>query len=114
MSEMANKHCTSCESGGDPLKKAAALEFLAETKGWEINGDATAISRTYQFKNYYQTLAFVNAVAWIAHQENHHPTLTVDYNRCQVLYSTHAVKGLSENDFICAAKLNALISTDKE
>jgi len=113
MSNMANKHCKSCESGGDPLKKTAALTYLEEVEGWEINEDATAISRTFHFKNYYQTLAFVNAVAWIAHQENHHPTLTVDYNRCHVLYSTHAVKGLSENDFICAAKVNTLITIDK-
>ena len=111
---MANKHCKSCESGGDPLKKAAALAYLEEAEDWEINGDATVISRTFHFKNYYQTLAFVNAVAWIAHRENHHPTMTVEYKRCHVLYSTHAVKGLSENDFICAAKVNTLVAKGTE
>jgi len=111
---MTHKHCTPCESGEPPLKKELALKHLEHTEGWEINEDATAISRTYRFNNYYQTLAFVNAVAWIAHQENHHPTLTVDYNRCHVLYSTHAIKGLSENDFICAAKVNALITASQE
>ena len=111
---MANKRCKPCESGGNPLTKDVALEYLKQAEGWEINEDATAITRTYRFKNYYRTLAFVNAVAWISHQEDHHPTLTVDYNRCHVLYSTHAVKGLSENDFICAAKVNALLSTINE
>ena len=114
MSDLVNKHCISCESGEEPMQKAVALKYIKGIEGWETNEDATAISRTYRFKNYYQTLAFVNAVAWIAHQENHHPTLTVDYNRCHVLYSTHAVKGLSENDFICAAKANALITADRE
>ncbi len=112
MADIANKHCIPCESGGEPLQRESALEYLGQTQGWEINDDATAITRTYRFKDYYQTLAFVNAVAWIAHRENHHPTLTVNYNRCQVLYSTHAVNGLSENDFICAAKVNALLDAD--
>jgi len=67
------------------------------------------IYREFTFKNYYKTMAFVNAVAWIAHQENHHPDLSVGYNRCLVRYSTHAIQGLSENDFICAAKVDALM-----
>jgi len=66
------------------------------------------IYRDFEFKNYYKTIAFVNAVAWMAHQENHHPDLSVSYNRCRVQYSTHAIGGLSENDFICAAKVDAL------
>ena len=111
---MTHKRCKPCKSGENPLEKAAALKYLEHADGWEINENATAIFRTYRFKNYYQTQAFVNAVAWIAHQEDHHPTLTVDYNRCHVLYSTHAIKGLSENDFICAAKVNALLATNDE
>ncbi len=66
-----------------------------------------AITFTYTFKNYYQTMAFVNVIAQIAHQQNHHPDLLVSYNRCTVTYSTHSVGGLSMNDFICAAKINA-------
>jgi 4a-hydroxytetrahydrobiopterin dehydratase len=68
----------------------------------------TCLHRIYTFKNYYQTMAFVNALAWIAHQENHHPDLVVSYNRCEVNWSTHALKGLSINDFICAAKTDRL------
>ncbi|NCF81950.1 MAG: 4a-hydroxytetrahydrobiopterin dehydratase, partial [Proteobacteria bacterium] len=67
------------------------------------------ISREYTFKNYYQTMAFVNALAWIAHMEDHHPELRVGYNRVRVGYSTHSIGGLSENDFICAAKIDSLI-----
>ena len=68
------------------------------------------ITKTYEFKNYYQTMAFVNAAAWISHREDHHPDMTVGYNKCRVDYSTHAINGLSENDFICAAKLDALFT----
>ena len=67
--------------------------------------------KTYHFLNYYETMAFVNAVAWIAHRENHHPDLEVGYKECCVRYSTHAIGGLSENDFICAAKVDRLLST---
>ena len=62
------------------------------------------------FSNYYQTMAFVNAVAWIANQTDHHPELSVSYNQCRVEYSTHDINGLSENDFICAAKVEALLT----
>ena len=67
------------------------------------------INRKYLFKNYYQTMAFTNSVAWIAHQEDHHPDMTVSYHHCHVHFSSHAIGGLSENDFICAAKIDALI-----
>lgn len=75
---------------------------------WAIDENSGEIQRVFTFKNYYQTIAFVNALAWITHREDHHPDLEVSYNRCVVHYSTHSVGGLSENDFICAAKLDAL------
>ena len=74
---------------------------------WQLNKEEQMISHTYMFKNYYQTMAFVNVIAQIAHQQNHHPDLLVNYNYCTVIYSTHSVNGLSKNDFICAAKINA-------
>ncbi len=74
--------------------------------GWQQQNKI--ISKTYTFKNYYRTIAFVNALAWMAHREDHHPELTVGYNTCRVAYSTHDIGGLSENDFICAAKADAL------
>ncbi|MEO6564242.1 MAG: 4a-hydroxytetrahydrobiopterin dehydratase, partial [Nitrosospira sp.] len=69
----------------------------------------TLIRKVYNFNNYYQTMAFVNAVAWVSHREDHHPDITVGYNKCRVEYTTHAVNGLSENDFICAAKIDTLL-----
>ena len=109
MTELTQKTCKVCEGGVAPLDRHQVTELLAQVPGWSANDAATEISRSYQFKNYYETLAFVNALAWIAHREDHHPDIEVGYNRCRVRYSTHAIQGLSENDFICAAKLNALL-----
>ena len=109
MSDLKQQSCKPCEGGVKPLDQKAAAVFLQQTPGWAINDKAAEISRTFNFKNYYETMAFVNALAWIAHHEDHHPDIEVGYKRCHVRYSTHAVKGLSENDFICAAKLNDLI-----
>jgi 4a-hydroxytetrahydrobiopterin dehydratase len=74
---------------------------------WEFDNQNSTISHTFSLKNYYQTMAFVNVIAQIAHQQDHHPDLHVSYNRCTVTYSTHSVGGLSIKDFICAAKINA-------
>ncbi len=79
---------------------------------WSVDDDGLAIQRSFRFKNYYRTIAFVNALAWIAHREDHHPDLDVGYNRCVVHYSTHSVGGLSENDFICASRIDALNPDD--
>ena len=85
-----------------------AQERLAALKGWAIEGDTLA--RTYAFKDYHQTMAFVNAVAWIAHRADHHPDLAVGYNRCRVVWSTHDAGGLTEYDFACAAQCDALLA----
>ncbi len=74
---------------------------------WQVNREQRTISHRYEFKNYYQTIAFVNVIAQIAHQQDHHPDLQVSYKQCTVTYSTHSVGGLSLCDFICAAKINA-------
>lgn len=71
-------------------------------------GSPPHITKNYHFKNYHETMAFVNATAWVSHREDHHPDLAVSYNACKVSYTTHAIGGLSENDFICAAKIDAL------
>lgn len=109
MSDLGKKSCKPCEGGVLPLKQAEVSKLLKDIPKWETDSTVSEIFRVFEFKNYYQTIAFVNAVAWMAHAENHHPDLMVSYNRCRVRYSTHAIKGLSENDFICAAKVNALI-----
>ena len=104
--DLAAKKCKPCEGGVSPLTPTEASDLLGQLKGWQLNN--SVISKNYEFKNYYQTMAFVNAVAWLSHREDHHPDLLVGYNHCRVDYSTHAVNGLSENDFICAAKVDAL------
>ena len=83
-------------------------KMLGNLKGWNVEDGKLA--KLYAFKNYHETMAFVNALAWISHREDHHPALQVGYNNCRVEYMTHAIGGLSENDFICAAKADALFS----
>jgi 4a-hydroxytetrahydrobiopterin dehydratase len=109
MTELIKQHCAPCEGGVAPLDRAAANNLLPQARGWTLNDSTTEISRTFTFKNYYETMAFVNALAWIAHREDHHPDIAVGYKTCAVRYSTHAIKGLSVNDSICAAKLNQLL-----
>jgi len=106
--DLSKGKCKPCEGGVPPLSEAEAAALMAALAGWMREG--SAIVKTYRFKNYYETLAFVNATAWISHREDHHPDLAVGYNQCQVSYTTHAIGGLSENDFICAAKIDALFS----
>jgi 4a-hydroxytetrahydrobiopterin dehydratase len=110
MSELADRKCVPCEGGMKPLDEIQVRDYLARLRRWENNGQA--IVKVFSFKNYYETMAFVNAAAFIAHREDHHPDLEVSYKTCKVRYSTHAIGGLSENDFICAAKVDALISVN--
>jgi len=112
MSDLATQHCKACEGGTPALNAAQTRDLLKQVSDWSLNDSSTEINRTFQFKNYYQTIAFVNALAWIAHQEDHHPDLEVSYNTCRVRYSTHAVNGLTENDFICAAKVDGLLLSE--
>ena len=108
MTDLAKKKCVPCEGGTMPYSEAQAKEMLASLKGWIIGNNA--LVKLYPFTNYYQTMAFVNALAWISHREDHHPDMAVSYSKCKVDYSTHAIGGISENDFICAAKLDALFT----
>ncbi len=106
MSDLAQKKCKPCEGGVAPLAAGEVDTLLKRISGWAcVDG---MLVKTYEFRNYHETMAFVNATAWISHREDHHPDLMVGYNRCRVAYITHAIGGLSENDFICAAKIDAL------
>ncbi len=98
------------EGGVAPMDAGAARDMLGQLNDWELDESGKEISRSFKFKNNYETMAFVNALAWIAHREDHHPDLQVGYNRAHVRFSTHSIGGLSENDFICAAKIDALSS----
>ena len=106
--ELASRHCRPLKGAEHRLGDAAARERLAALPGWELQEDGAAIGQSFAFQDYHRTMAFVNALAYMAHREDHHPDLGVHYNRVVVRYSTHDVGGLSENDFICAAKATAL------
>jgi len=109
MSSLSGKRCLPCEGGVAPLSIDSVQSLLEQPHpDWQTSGEDHGIVRVFAFANYYETMAFVNAVAWVAHQEDHHPDLQVVYNRCTVSYTTHAIGGLSENDFICAAKIDEL------
>lgn len=109
MSDLANKHCQPCEGGVAPLTEEQARHFMQKLSlAWHLSSDGKAITRDYTFKNFYHTMSFVNALAYIANNEDHHPDLEAGYNYCRVKFTTHAIGGLSENDFICAAKIDAL------
>ncbi|HMP72282.1 MAG TPA: 4a-hydroxytetrahydrobiopterin dehydratase [Kiritimatiellia bacterium] len=105
--QLLEKRCVPCEGGTPPLAEPEIENLLPLVPGWSVENHE--LSRVFSFKNYYQTTAFVNAVAWIAHREDHHPDISFGYKACTIRYSTHSVGGLTENDFICAAKINALL-----
>ena len=107
---LAQAHCLPLKGSEHKLTQARVAELMLQVSGWALVEDGHALSKTFGFDNYYQTMAFVNALAYMAHQQDHHPDLGVHYNRAVVRYSTHDVGGLSENDFICAARADALIA----
>lgn len=108
METLRQQHCITPEEGLTALSDSEIGLRLAQVPTWSQSSDGKGIEREFRFKDFYQTIAFVNAVAWIANREDHHPDLEVGYNRCVVRYTTHAVSGLSLNDFICAARIDAL------
>lgn len=108
MSELSEKKCTPCEGGIRPLNAEKIKERLATINQWQVTSDNKKLFKAFQFKNFHHTMSFVNAIAFIANQENHHPDLEIGFNYCRVNYTTHAVNGLTENDFICCAKIDKL------
>ena len=108
MSTLAGKKCRPLPAGTLALTQVRIEALLKEVPGWTYDGKV--IAKNWSFKNYHQTMAFVNAVAWLVHREDHHPDMSVSYNRCRVEFNTHSIGGISENDFICAAKIEALAS----
>ena len=109
MSSLAERRCKPCEGGTPPLSRARAEELLRQLgSAWALSEDAHAIRREFGFKDFYRTMSFVNALAHVANIEDHHPDLEVGYNYCRVTFTTHAVRGLSENDFVCAAKIDLI------
>ena len=113
-SDLSTRHCESCEGIGAPLTAPQVQQLMPQLgTGWSISNDHSAITKSFSFKNFYETMAFVNALAWIANIENHHPDLEIGYNYCHIRFTTHALAGLSHNDFICAAKTDQLLSDSR-
>lgn len=109
-SDLSTKHCESCEGIGAALTPDQIKQLMPQlANGWAVETDHTQIKKSFSFKNFYETMGFVNAIAWIANKENHHPDIELGYNYCHVTFMTHALNGLSHNDFICASKIDKLL-----
>ena len=108
MNKLKDMKCVACEGGVKPFAKSDAERLLVEVEGWEIDTRGKVISKEFQFKDFDKAMDFVNTVADIAEYEGHHPDITILYNKVILKLSTHAIKGLSENDFIVAAKINSI------
>ena len=108
---LKDQRCQACEGGIPPLGADEISAHLSQlSPDWTLAADQRSISARFSFRDYYRTCAFVNAVAWIAHRENHHPDISFGYRECTVSWTTHAASGLTLNDFICAAKIDDLIA----
>lgn len=107
---LASQRCMPRRGAEHQLDPNQVRAHLAQLPGWSLDAQANAIRKEFRFEDFHRTMAFVNAVAWIAHAEDHHPDFKVSYPSCELSYSTHDVGGLSLNDFICAAKVERLLA----
>lgn len=101
--------CVPCEGGTPPLEKDKVEEYLKQTPGWELTNDGVQIFREFRFKDFKESITFVNKVAEIAEAEGHHPDIFISYSRVKFNLYTHAIGGLSQNDFILAAKIDQVV-----
>jgi len=107
--EYSKPRCVGCEGELSVLTPEVIAEKLQALSGWAVDESGKKLQCTFSFNGFGKTMAFVNAVAWIAHQQGHHPDMEVSFNRCTVNYTTHAVDGITENDFICANEVSDLL-----
>lgn len=105
---LIDKKCQACEGGVSPLSSQQAQLFLRQVPKWTLSDDAKSIFRDFEFKGHLAMMSFLNAMVWISQQEGHHPDVNYSFKTARVAYTTHAIDGLSENDFICAAKVDRL------
>jgi len=108
LASLAAHHCKPRKGAEHALSRTEAEQQLSLLPGWALSEDANLISKDFRFRDFHRTMTFVNAVAWIAHVEDHHPDMELGYGHCLIRFNTHDVGGLSENDFICAAKIEML------
>jgi 4a-hydroxytetrahydrobiopterin dehydratase len=110
MTELKDRTCRRCEGADVPFTAEQAVSLMGQLNdGWKVSEDGGSIRRELRFPDFYRTMGFVNALAHVANAEDHHPDLEVGYNYCNVRFSTHDAGGLTEKDFICAAKTDALV-----
>ena len=108
---LADRHCVPCEGGVPTMERVEIDALLADLDGWTLSENGEMISKRFEFRGFFRTMSFINAMAFMTEQQGHHPDFSAGYNYCKVLYTTHAIGGLSENDFICAAKINDLLES---
>jgi len=108
MSELAQKKCVACEGGAAPLNKVEAEVLVKQLKDWTLSGDGKWLSKDFTFNDFAASLGFVNKVGAIAEEEGHHPDVQFGWGKATIELTTHAIDGLSENDFIVAAKIDEL------
>ena len=107
MNDLSNKKCVPCEGGVDALTKDQASNLMIKLdKNWVLANNNKSISKDFKFKNHYEVISAINLIAWISHKEDHHPEITFGYSNLTIKFFTYAIDGLSENDFICAAKID--------
>ena len=112
MNDLKNQQCKPCEGGVCPLDESLSIQQLEQVPGWELSEDRQGITRKLKFRDFVSTMSFINAMADMAEQQGHHPDFAAGYNYCEIRFTTHAIGGLSENDFICAAKINHLLDSE--
>ena len=108
--DLARKDCVPCQGGVAPMDAAAAHAALAGLDGWALSGDGTSISRSFAFKGFARAVEMANLAAWLGNAQGHHPDIAFGWGYCRVAFTTHEAGGLTENDLICAAKLNAVLA----
>jgi 4a-hydroxytetrahydrobiopterin dehydratase len=112
LNKLKNQQCKPCEGGVCPLDENHSIRHLDQVPGWQLSEDRKGILRKLKFKDFISTMSFINTMAKMAEQQGHHPDFFAGYNYCEIKYTTHAIGGLSENDFICAAKINDMMDTE--
>lgn len=108
MTNFSDRHCVPCEEGGKPLTKEQAADLMEHVEGWELDAEAKHLKRSFPFKDFASALAFADKVGKLADEEWHHPDLAISWGSVDITLSTHSIRGLSEADFVLAAKINLI------